>query len=97
MKVEVTDSGSWRKTLDIEVPAEDVKKRLAEAYKSYSKSLNLPGFRKGKVPVSVVKTRFGTAILEEVLTKAEEEFYREASQSEDGPESVYPSQVRIGT
>ena len=82
MKVEVTDSGSWRKTLDIEVPAEDVKKRLAEAYKSYSKSLNLPGFRKGKVPVSVVKTRFGTAILEEVLSKAEEEFYREASQSE---------------
>ena len=82
MKVEVTDSGSWRKTLDIEVPAEDVKKRLAEAYKSYSKSLNLPGFRKGKVPVSVVKTRFGPAILEEVLSKTEEEFYREASQAE---------------
>ena len=82
MKVEVTDSGSWRKTLDIEVPSDDVKQRLAEAYKSYSKSLNLPGFRKGKVPVSVVKTRFGPAILQEVLTKTEEEFYREASQAE---------------
>ncbi len=82
MKVEVTDSGSWRKTLDIEVSADDVKKRLAEAYKSYSKSLNLPGFRKGKVPVSVVKSRFGPAILEEVLSKTEEEFYREASQAE---------------
>ena len=55
MKVEVTDAGSWRKTLEIEVPPEEMKKRLADAYKSYSKSLNLPGFRKGRVPVSVVK------------------------------------------
>lgn len=82
MKVEVTDAGSWRKTLEIEVPPEEMKKRLADAYKSYSKSLNLPGFRKGRVPVSVVKKRFGPAILDEVLTKAEEDYYREASQAE---------------
>lgn len=82
MKVEVTDAGSWRKTLEIEVPSEEMKKRLADAYKSYSKSLNLPGFRKGRVPVSVVKKRFGPAILDEVLTKAEEDYYREASQAE---------------
>jgi trigger factor len=80
MKVEVTDSGAWRRTLEIEVPREDVDVRLKEAYKSYSKSLNLPGFRKGKIPVSVVKARFGPAILDEVIAKTEEEFYREASE-----------------
>lgn len=80
MKVEVTDSGAWRRTLEIEVPREDVDARLKEAYKSYSKSLNLPGFRKGKIPVSVVKARFGPAILDEVIAKTEEEFYREASE-----------------
>ena len=80
MKVEVTDLGAWRRSLEIEVPREDVDSRLKEAYKSYSKSMNLPGFRKGKIPVSVVKSRFGPAILEEVITKTEEEFYREASQ-----------------
>ena len=80
MKVEVTDSGAWRRTLEIEVPREDVDTRLKEAYKSYSKSLNLPGFRKGKIPVSVVKARFGPAILDEVIAKTEEEFYREASE-----------------
>ena len=82
MKVEVTDLGAWRRTLEIEVPREDVDTRLKEAYKSYSKSLNLPGFRKGKIPVSVVKARFGPAILDEVITKTEEEFYREASQEQ---------------
>ena len=64
MKVEVTESDAWRRTREIEVPREDVNERLKEAYKSYSKSLNLPGFRKGRVPVSVVKARFGPAILE---------------------------------
>ncbi len=62
------------------MPREDVDERLKAAYKSYSKSLNLPGFRKGKVPVSIVKARFGPAILHEVITKTEEEYYREASQ-----------------
>jgi trigger factor len=80
MKVEVTEAGAWRRTLDIEVPREDVDERLKAAYKSYSKSLNLPGFRKGKVPVSIVKARFGPAILDEVIAKTEEEYYREASQ-----------------
>ena len=80
MKVEVTDLGAWRRSLEIEVPREDVDSRLKEAYKSYSKSMNLPGFRKGKIPISLVKSRFGPAILEEVITKTEEEFYREASQ-----------------
>jgi len=82
MKVEVTESGAWRRTLEIEVPREDVDERLKEAYKNYSKSLNLPGFRKGKIPVSVVKARFGPAILDEVIAKTEEEFYREASQEQ---------------
>ncbi len=82
MKVEVTEAGAWRRTLEIEVPREDVDTRLKEAYKSYSKSLTLPGFRKGKVPVNVVKQRFGPAILYEVIAKTEEEFYREASQEQ---------------
>ena len=80
MKVEVTESGAWRRTLEIEVPRADIDERLKAAYKDYGKSLNLPGFRKGKVPVSIVKARFGPAILDEVIEKTKEECYREASQ-----------------
>lgn len=82
MKVQMTESGTWRRTLEIEVPPEDVEERLKDAYKSYGKSLNLPGFRKGKVPVSIVKARFGGLILEEVLQTVQEETYREASDAE---------------
>ena len=83
MKVQMTESGAWRRTLDVEVPTEAVEERFQAAYKTYSKSLNLPGFRKGKVPVNVVKARFGKAIQGEVLQKPMEEFYREASQAQD--------------
>lgn len=82
MKVQVTESGTWRRTLEIEAPAEDVDKRLDAAYRKYSKTLNLPGFRKGKVPLSVVKKQFGPAIRGEVVQEMVEELYREASQAE---------------
>lgn len=82
MNVQVTESGTWRRTLEIEAPAEDVDKRLNDAYRKYSKTLNLPGFRKGKVPLSVIKRQFGSAIQGEVVQEMVEEFYREASEAE---------------
>lgn len=82
MKVQVTESDTWRRILEIEVPGEDVEKRFDTAYRSYSKTLNLPGFRKGKIPLNVVRKRFGKAIQGEVLQEVMQEFYREASRSE---------------
>ena len=82
MNVQVTESGPWRRTLEIEAPAEDVDKRLDDAYRKYSKTLDLPGFRKGKVPLSVIKRQFGPAIQGEVVQEMVEEFYREASEAE---------------
>ena len=82
MKVTVSESDAWRRTLEVEVPGEDVRRRFETAYKNYSKSLNLPGFRKGKIPVSLVKKRFGKAIQGEVLQEVMQECYREASRSE---------------
>jgi trigger factor len=82
MNVQVTESGTWRRTLEIEAPAEDVDKRLNDAYRKYSKTLNLPGFRKGKIPLTVVKRQFGKAIQGEVVQEMVEEFYREASEAE---------------
>lgn len=82
MKVRVTESENWRRTLEIEAPAEDVEERLQAAYKKYSKSLTLPGFRKGKVPVNLVKKQFGPSIQGEVVQEMIGELYRKACESE---------------
>ena len=83
MKVQVTESGTWRRTLEVEVAPEAVEEKFEAAYKNYGKSLNLPGFRKGKVPLRVVKARFGKAIQGEVLQEIINESYQEASKSQD--------------
>ena len=51
--------------LEIEVAAPDVDTALAKAYRKVVKDVNLPGFRKGKVPRRILETRFGPEVLHE--------------------------------
>ncbi len=51
--------------LEIEVAAPEVDTALAKAYRKVVKKVNLPGFRKGKVPRRVLEARFGPEILHE--------------------------------
>ena len=51
--------------LEIEVAAPDVDTALAKAYRKVVKDINLPGFRKGKVPRRILETRFGPEVLHE--------------------------------
>lgn len=77
-KVNVTEGEGGKRTLEVEIPAATVEARLQAAYLNYSKTLHLPGFRKGKIPLSVVKSRFGKAIEGEVLNDLIPEFYDQA-------------------
>lgn len=81
MNVQVTESGTWRRTLEIETPVEAVNERLDAAYRKYSKTLSLPGFRKGKIPLNVFKRHFGQAIQGEVIQELVGEFYQDACES----------------
>ncbi|MCP3025518.1 trigger factor [Halobacillus sp. A5] len=62
-------SAKWEKkegnqgTLTVEVPAEDFNKALDEAFKKVVKQVQVPGFRKGKVPRKLFEQRFGVESL----------------------------------
>ncbi len=49
--------------LEIEVPAPEVDSALERAYRMVVRKVNLPGFRKGKVPRHILEARFGPEIL----------------------------------
>jgi trigger factor len=51
----------------IEVAAERVDRAEAKAAAEFAKRVRLPGFRKGKAPVAVVRRKYGDAIREQVL------------------------------
>ena len=68
--------------LTIEVPAEELEKALQKAYEKQRKNLNVPGFRKGKVPRQMIEKMYGPeifyndaadALLPEAYSKAYDE------------------------
>jgi trigger factor len=62
-------SAKWEKlegnqgVLTVEVDAETFSKALDEAFKKVSKQVNIPGFRKGKIPRGMFEQRFGAESL----------------------------------
>lgn len=61
------DESSTRTVLEIEVPAQDVRKAFDAVTRTYVKRAAIPGFRKGKAPESVVSKRFADEIKGDVL------------------------------
>ncbi len=57
----------------IEIEKEEIEKSFNEALARYAKEMKMPGFRKGKVPIEVVKNRYKDAIIDEVKAKMVEE------------------------
>lgn len=66
-------------SLEIEVTEAVLEDALSQAYKKVVKNINLPGFRKGKVPRPILESRFGLEVLyEEALEILVPEAYEKA-------------------
>ena len=79
MKTDVEELSPTRVKLTIEVPFEELKKNLEQAYREVARQVRVPGFRPGKVPPRVIDQRFGRgAVLEQVVNDAVPEFYSKA-------------------
>ncbi len=76
MQVTETLSDGLKRGYTVVVPAADIESKRAARLADLGKTLNLPGFRPGKVPLPVVRQRYGTAVTAEVL----EESVSEATQ-----------------
>lgn len=67
MNLSVRETGTWQHTLDIEVPAEEVERGLVETALGIQRRVSLPGFRKGRVPLDMVRQQFADAVEQEFL------------------------------
>lgn len=89
--------------LTVEIPEERVQQEMRRVAREISAQVNIPGFRKGKAPYSVVLQRYGEERLrEQVAEDLTREFYRAALQQEGitpyGPanlENVQLSPMRL--
>ena len=79
MKTNVTELPESRVRVEAEVPAEEVERRVQQAARKLGEQMRIPGFRKGKVPPTVVIRRLGReAVLDEALRNSLGGWYVEA-------------------
>jgi trigger factor len=78
MKVTVESKKGLKTNLKVFVEKKIIEKKISERLNELSKTVNLKGFRPGKVPVEVLKRQFGKAIYGEILEKILKETSTEA-------------------
>ena len=84
MKSAVETLNPTRAKLTIEVEFEELKPSLDAAYQRIAKQVNIPGFRKGKVPPPVIDRQVGRgAVLDEAINDALPKLYVQALEEND--------------
>ncbi|MBZ5491302.1 MAG: trigger factor [Acidobacteriia bacterium] len=67
-----------KREIEVEIPADVVAKHQETLVQQYSKQARIPGFRKGKVPASMVRNRFSSEITSDVVEHLVPQYFREA-------------------
>jgi trigger factor len=83
MKAELTDVSACRKSFDIEIPPDVVDKEISHISQNLVQRAKVPGFRPGKAPVSVIKTRYREEIVSEMLQHLLPKYFLEAVKEKD--------------
>lgn len=100
MHVNVEDISSVKKTLHIEVSAEDVKSELDDAYKTLKKTAKIKGFRPGKTPRSVLERMYRKDVNADVSSKLIQasfvEALRETALDILGTPDIKPPELQSG-
>ena len=69
MNIEKENIDDLNAVVKITIQKDDYAERVAEVLKSYQKKANMPGFRPGKVPLSLIKKMYGNAVLIDEINK----------------------------
>ena len=83
---EITKLEKSRVKLDVTIPKTELEKAYQELLQKYAKNVQIPGFRKGKAPVSILEKKYGEAIkgdaAGDIMEKALGEVFEQADEFE---------------
>lgn len=100
MQVSVEATSTLERRLTIQVPVEKVDTAVDERLKKTARQVKVDGFRPGKVPMNVVKRRFGDSVRQEVLSELMRQHFIEAVTSEKlnpaGTPEIEPVKMNAG-
>lgn len=94
MQVSVQSGEGLERRMTVELPTEDVNLEVEKRLKDIAKTARMDGFRPGKIPMRVLRTRFGLQVQQEVFGDLVQSTYPEALIQENlrpaGPPSIEP-------
>jgi trigger factor len=84
VKTDVEELSPTRVKLTVEVPFDELKPNLDNAYREVARQVRIPGFRPGRVPPRIIDQRVGRgAVLEQAVNEAVPELYGKAIQEHE--------------
>jgi trigger factor len=78
MEIKPVKNDTANSTVTATITAEDISSRLDQIAKDAAKTMNIDGFRKGKVPVKLIKQRYGSKLNEDAKNEAIREVFTTA-------------------
>lgn len=82
MQTQIEKLDGLKHKLTIQVEWQEIDQKESQKLKEVAKKANIPGFRQGKVPASIVKQRYGESIRHEVLTDVMQNSLKEVIEKE---------------
>lgn len=83
MEYNVNEINASEKEVEIKLSYDEIKESLENEVKKQTKNLQVPGFRKGKVPKHILKKMFGDALEYEAADKVATEFFWKVADEND--------------
>lgn len=83
MKINSSQADGLKRTYEIVIASKEVDDQLASQLESIGKKAKIPGFRPGKIPMSVLKQRYGKEVMDEVLWNSINQATRKLVEDED--------------
>ncbi|HEY3698395.1 MAG TPA: trigger factor [Spongiibacteraceae bacterium] len=100
MQVSIETTSALERRLTIGVPAERVENEVNARLQRAAQTVRLPGFRPGKVPMKIVRQRFGDGVRQEVLGEVLNQSFAEAVQQQKlkpaGRPAIEPKSLEAG-
>ncbi|WP_280545734.1 trigger factor [Halomonas sp. 11-S5] len=90
MQVSVDTTSQIERRIKVQVPAAEVDEAVAARLKDAAKNVRMDGFRQGKVPMSVIRQRYGRSVRDEVVGEVMRERYVRAISEHELNPAGYP-------
>jgi len=82
MQVSVENTGGLERRLTVHIPESEIKDKVDSKLKELTKQVKLKGFRPGRVPMSVVKQRYGKQVRQDIVNETMQASLQQAIQDE---------------